>query len=553
MKKNDGCRIKATLVLAACFIVWAGEKLGNVDAFYSNNFGAAKPMAPTVPKFNNNNDNLNRYQHHHNDHHRLQVSLYTPTDNFIMEEYEDQDSDRHQHLKNGKDFVQHVVQKNGYQENNGQQQDSDNTRNNGQSDPKRKGRNHHSSRPKTQRRRPNSNSSSFPFQQYLKGIAKGFVSKFAAAQRMDDELKRMEMITYGLRSRDDISYQNIEDTQSSFKGEYVKPDSRCYVSVCNAYANSGYGEQAAILAEEVAARYEKLTGLKPGTHIMTSVMKAWLKSENWGKADEWFTRMETRYGETRDPQDLPDTVTYSNYISGLSTTRSLDKEIVGTKSVEMLRKMRESYLSGTNPNSMPNRFTYSFVMKCQEKAYENNGYECIAQVEKVYRQLEDDYYNVFQANSLKPNAQIGLGLLRAVSRCKGGVKAAQKAEEMLEEFRQRYKETGDLDFKPVEGMYTSLLTTYGKVEQKSAYTYARKVEAVLEDMNNYGIEPNQYTMTAAISAKVNDKTAESIQEAEQLLKRLKEPDSVAYQCRKYSIYRSPLRFFFLSISIFFHF
>jgi hypothetical protein len=332
------------------------------------------------------------------------------------------------------------------------------------------------------------------FQQYLKGLSSnGFKSKWKLAQRMDDELKRMEMIVYDLTKEDDPSYASLRTEQLAFAGEQAKPDERCYATVCSAYANAGYGETAALMAEKVMARYERLSGEQANTHITTAVMKAWVRVDNWEKADLWLQAMEDRYSETGDARYAPDCVTYTSYISGLSTTTSLDKDTAGTRSLDMLHKMRNLYFSGENPAAMPNRYTYSAVMKSQERSC--SGCESIERAEKVFRLLEEDYRNIGTI-ALKPNAIVGSGILHAAAHCGGGIKAAKKAEEIFEEFQQRFRETGDEDYRPLEGMYTSLFASYGKVEAKSAEKCARKVDALLEEMKTYGIEAKKYTLTA---------------------------------------------------------
>ena len=154
--------------------------------------------------------------------------------------------------------------------------------------------------------------------------------------------------------------------------------------------------------------------------------------------------------------------------------------------------------SNENPYSMPNRFTYANVMKCQELSC--RGYDCLDRVEKVYRQMEEDYHNPYffdnKPNALKPTAAIGLGLFRAAGHCKGGVNAAKKAKHLLDEFKLKYEETGDSDYKPLQGMYTGLLNAYAKVEPDHASKYADDVDEILEDMTSLGIEPNTFTTTA---------------------------------------------------------
>jgi hypothetical protein len=369
------------------------------------------------------------------------------------------------------------------------------------------------------------------FHRYLKGMSRHIKTKPTLADRMNDELKRLEIDFYNLTG-DDVPQCQSDTTKNSYNGPVVRPDARCYTMVCSAYAHAGRGEEGAKLAEEVSVRYEQLNLEPANAFILTSVMKAWVQAENWEQVDRCLQKIEDQFAATKNPLDSPDCMTYTCYIKGLAISHKVNKQKAATKSLELLDKMRDMYISGENKNALPNRHTYSYAMKCQERSAK--GLVVIDRIEKVYRQLEADY-DRFGVSTLKPTAIAAFPLFNAASRCMGSMPATKRAEGFLNELQKRYDETGDPEYRPLEGMYTSLLTAYAKVDVKNAQRCAKKVDEVLEAMERNQIKPSLHAITAAMKAKVNYRSEANVQKAEELMRSMKFPDSVAYQCRKYSI------------------
>lgn len=327
-----------------------------------------------------------------------------------------------------------------------------------------------------------------PFYKFLKNLSFRVKKKTTLAISMDDELKQLETIYYNLAPHD--AHKN---SKFSYNGPRVRPDARCYSLVCNSYANAGFGEKGAHLAESAMQRYEEHDGLKSNSFLMTAVMKAWIAADNWEKADFLLQEMENTFAKTQDPDNAPSAKTYTTYISGLSMTKKLDKKEAARKSVKMLDKMLEQYDSGKNPLARPNRFTYSYAMKCQTNAY--RGIEGVNRAEKFFRQQQADYdkYNIV---SLKPGAISALPVFTASNHCYGSIQAATRMEKILEELQEKYDKTGDTDYRPLEPMYTSLLSTYAKVDGNNAKKCSKEVDKVLEAIEQNGIEPSAHTITS---------------------------------------------------------
>jgi hypothetical protein len=98
--------------------------------------------------------------------------------------------------------------------------------------------------------------------------------------------------------------------------------------------------------------------------------------------------------------------------------------------------------------------------------------------------------------ALKPKSIAAMPMFNAASRCRGGIRAAEKAEKLLQELQTRYDETGDPEYHPLEAMYTTLLSAYSKVEPKSAYRGAKRVDELLEAMKRNNMKPSARAITA---------------------------------------------------------
>ena len=334
-----------------------------------------------------------------------------------------------------------------------------------------------------------------PFYRYLRTLIKKIKSVKTRALVLDDELKRLEIRYYNLTGDDSPRCTYAASNQYTYKGPLVRPDDRCYSLVCNSY--SAIGKRGAHLAEEVLRRYGKHGGDSYNSRLLTGVMKAWAFADDWDKADFWLMTMENRYKETGDPNNAPKSITYSLYIKALSSSKKLETD-AAEKSLEILDKMRDLYISGENAFALPTRFTYSSVMKCQERAF--GGVKAVERVEDLYRQLEDDY-KVFGGKDLKPAAIDALPVFTAVMHRKGSTKAAKYAENILQELQLRYEETGDINYRPTEIMYASLLSTYAKVSAHEAKRCSLQADKLLDAMKRNKLKPSAHTITSGTYAR----------------------------------------------------
>lgn len=332
------------------------------------------------------------------------------------------------------------------------------------------------------------------FRRYLKSMRRSIRAKTTLANRMDDELKRVEIAYYNLKGNNAPKCR-YSVSAHSYDGPSCEPDMSCYAMVATAYAKAGLGRVGAELAQNVYERYEKnsLSGVAPNAIFKTACLNAWCQADDWAKIDGWVQRMEDEYAATNHEADAPDCVTYTSVIEGLANSRKLKGYEIASRSMKLLQKTRDMADSGKNPWARPNRYTYISVMKCQLRT--GDGMEMVDRVESLYRQMEEDY-KIFQSPDLKPRAIASISLFNAAARCRGGMKAAIRAEELLSEFEQRYEETGDPDYRPVEGMYVALMTAYAKVEANSAEKGGDRAEVLLAEIEKHGDKPSTQAITA---------------------------------------------------------
>jgi hypothetical protein len=385
------------------------------------------------------------------------------------------------------------------------------------------------------------------------------------AYYMDDDLKRMETKYYNL-SDEDAPKCTREESEFSYDGPIARPDASCYEIVTQAYANAKTGTEGALLAEDVVRRFESREEdggyAYADRYMLKGVLKAWVRVLNFEKAYGLLKLMEHRFNETKDMELAPDTRMYNVFTDGLADFGVADKAYSAKAASEILHSMRSRYISGENPIAMPNRYTYTHVMLCESRI--GNGVESFERIEKLYRQLETDYRDL-DFDGLKPDALSALPLFQVAVNSRGNCKVAERAFEIFDELQQRYNETGDPAYRPLEKMYKYLFTSVARLDASQAKTLSNRVDQLIESMKNDYLVPSVYTMTtgkfkrcifmdqdlkscskflmlrsfsllntSAINAKATQRSEESMKEAEGMMRSLEVPDVVAYQTCEYN-------------------
>lgn len=332
------------------------------------------------------------------------------------------------------------------------------------------------------------------FHRHLKRVSFKVRNSKTRATLMDDELKRLETKFYKLTG-DDGATRTTDSPKHSYQGSIFRPDSKCYAMVINAYAKSGHGRTQAILAEETCRRFEKFN---PDAHanafMMKGVMKAWLGVGDLKKAEEWLMKMEASYARTLESENAPDMMSYTLFLEALALSNGDYEAKAGPLSLKILGRMRSAYLRGRNLLVMPTLRTYLSVMRCQERSY--RGIVAVNKLRDVLEQLEKDYEAFGRPDSCTPNAQAVMSVINAASKCRGNMQAILIMEEVIQNLQKRFEMTGELEYRPIDQMYTLLLSAYSKVNAENAPICSNKVGEFLAMMSKNDMSPSIYATTA---------------------------------------------------------
>jgi len=317
-------------------------------------------------------------------------------------------------------------------------------------------------------------------------------SKDALAYCMDDELKLLEIRYYGLTG-EDAPKLRYGQHQCRYHGPISRPIPAVYSKVAAAYSTGKVEHQRAQAVEDLVMRYERFSGEHAPAKLLTAVMKAWLVVDDLEKADQWLAEMESRYAKSQNQADAPNTAAYNTYIDRIRKSRRLAPNAIRTKCTAVLDQMRRQYLTGENPWAFPDRSTYQSLMICY--AHGSRGSAAFDEVHEIYNRLNEDYLKT-GSERLKPTAVSTIPLFNAASHCADNRTATELVETLLEDLQSKFKATGDPDHRPVDGVYSSLLTLYGKVSKGAAKGNLDRVDRALLSMKENGVHPTDHTLTS---------------------------------------------------------
>lgn len=344
-----------------------------------------------------------------------------------------------------------------------------------------------------------------PFVGYLFGMKGNIKNRKLAANRIDDELKRMESRYYGLAGDDlpQIRYPYAMDGYA-YKGRVVQPTEQMYELVCAAYYRSGLGKMGAQLAEDAIARYEKFNrGMHVSSKTMGFAMKTWIAVQDMERAEYWLRRIENKFEMSHERQDIPGTAIYNHFVIGLlaDTKRSRGRKAADL-SMAILEEMNIVYQVTKENFARPGHAIYSAAIKCQPKGY--RGIEALVRMEDLYRELQKAYFAT-NHYKMKPTAETALPLLLEASRCYGpdGIKAVKMAEGILSELLQLYKDTGDLDYRPPALMYECMFSMYMRVNrQQRPDEYAEKIDSLIESLKETKVQFESKIVMGALNRRL---------------------------------------------------
>lgn len=331
------------------------------------------------------------------------------------------------------------------------------------------------------------------FQRHLKRIFAKVRNKKKRAHLMYDALKRAEIAYYDL-AEESMPELYSQETDHPYDGPIIRPESRCYAMVINAYANAKLGEQGGKTAEEILQRHNDFWGSEANHFLHKGVMKTWLQAGDMRKAKEHLNRIEDIYRCSSTDLGDYDLSVYTKFMDRLPRAGDKYRKDMGNWSTEVLESAREQFL-GDGLALMPSfRDIYVSTMECQRRSY--RGIISLRRAHSVFEQLEADYSSFNEHFALKPSAECAVPIAQAVTHCHGRVESIEILEKVLARLEGRFDRTGDKDFLPSEQMYALLLSSYGRVSADQSSKYSSKVEGIMSRMSKYGIQPSKYALTA---------------------------------------------------------
>jgi hypothetical protein len=346
-----------------------------------------------------------------------------------------------------------------------------------------------------------------PFTSYLFELKSLIKDRMDVANRLNDEVKRMEGRYYGLVEEEYLPKNHLPTPRMdrfTYRGIIIRPTEQVYQLVCAAYCRASLGTIGAQLMEDVIARYEQFNpGEQASTKMMGYAMKAWIAAQDMDRAEYWLRRIEGRYQKSRQRTNIPGDAIYGPFIKGLlADTRQSHARKVADMSIEIINKMNDWYETTKETFCHPGQDIYSVAIKCQTRGY--TGMDALERIEGLFRQLLGSY-KYEKHPTLKPTAETALPLFVAAANCYGLeiTKAAKIAEGILHEFEQLYIETGDIDFCPNTLMYQYILSMYMRIHRQARFDdYAEKVGVLLKSMKETGVTVEAYIILGALNRRL---------------------------------------------------
>ncbi|VEU37856.1 unnamed protein product [Pseudo-nitzschia multistriata] len=308
-------------------------------------------------------------------------------------------------------------------------------------------------------------------------------------------------------------------------------DKISYTSVIAAHANVGNATRALALFHELEGLYKSSllssssnrfsngNRFMPTEKTFTSLIHAISKSKEVGKTsldevDAIVDRMDSLYNETKNPELLPSTATYSTLFYLLSKMRDTRVPI---RAVEMLEEMKrrqqhQEYLrpDATTYAYLINIFTKTRVREAAEKATEYLG-----AVEEGFAAGDDN---------LRPTKLLYSAALQAYAKS-ASREGAELAEELLQRTKDLYKQ-GRIYAKPTTLYYNAVMD--GLARSRQGKTGALRAESLLDELEARGragdpeLSPTSRSYNAVILAWKMSNYTEAPQRAEAILKRMNE-------------------------------
>lgn len=217
--------------------------------------------------------------------------------------------------------------------------------------------------------------------------------------------------------------------------------------------------------------------------------------------------------------DFPTTTHLSNlavYNSLINLLAKSNNPKVSRKSVDVLNDLQSRYDISKDPDLMPNTVTFNSTLSAFSKA--SNKHD-VKQAESIVEQMEELYNQGY--NDVKPDSFTLTNLIScyAYSNMKG---SAERAEEILQQMQEMYDEHGDKSMKPTKASFGAVLNAWAREGN------AQRAQAIVDHMetlqDSYGEEmsANHVIYNTLINSWSKSGSVESGKKAQEILTKMQE-------------------------------
>eukprot|EP00816_Leptocylindrus_hargravesii_P011642 CAMPEP_0196813218 /NCGR_PEP_ID=MMETSP1362-20130617/34767_1 /TAXON_ID=163516 /ORGANISM="Leptocylindrus danicus, Strain CCMP1856" /LENGTH=582 /DNA_ID=CAMNT_0042189305 /DNA_START=105 /DNA_END=1853 /DNA_ORIENTATION=- len=275
---------------------------------------------------------------------------------------------------------------------------------------------------------------------------------------------------------------------------YVKPNAYSFTAVIDTFANAGMPTQAEEWFEEMEARYEQYgdEDVKPNVRSFNAVINAWAKSQQPSapqRAEALLSRMDQLYA-MGNVDAKPNNVNFNTVIDAWSKSGLLGS---AQRAEELLQKMEARYEAG-DEDVKPQTRSFNTVID----AWARSGNP--ERAEMLLRQMNELFEN---GNfDVQPNVRSFNSIINAWAKSKDN-NAAQKAEEILEHMEHLCTQSGNRRLAPDTHSFSTVINAWARSNAVGKETKAYKI---LQDMNsmyangNSNARPNVIIYNAVMNA-----------------------------------------------------
>jgi len=313
-------------------------------------------------------------------------------------------------------------------------------------------------------------------------------------------------------------------------------DKISYTSVIAAHANVGNATRAFALFQELDALYKSslLSSVSSGGKLVnterfmptektfTSLIHAISKSTEVSKTsldevDKIVKRMRALYNETKNPELLPSTATYSAIFYLLSKMRDTRAPTRATQMIDEMNSQQEE--QGKIKSVRPDATTYAYLINIFTKT---RAREAAERATKYLRDVEEGY--AAGDDNLRPTKLLYSAVLQAYAKS-ASREGAKLAEELLQRTKDMYKQ-GKIYAKPTTLYYNAVMDGLARSRQGKAG--ALRAESLLDELEVRGragdveLSATSRSYNAVILAWKLSNCTEAPQGAEAILRRMNE-------------------------------